>query len=233
MSLPTINIDPRFCGPPDSANGGYVCGRLAAFIKGPVTVRLHAPPPLATELLLHDHPDGFQLMVGEQLIASASSELLELPVPPSPTNEAATDAARQYSGFEQHPYPGCFVCGTGRTARDGLRIFAGPLGRDGQVAAPWQPGADLGDGRGRVAPEFLWSALDCPGAFTFQPAPGMRMLLGQLTGQLLGPVAVAEPCVVLGWPLAHDGRKHTVATAIYGADGECRAMARAIWIEIP
>ena len=38
---------------------------------------------------------------------------------------------------------------------------------------------------------------------------------------------------VLGWHLAHEGRKHTVGTAVYGADGECRALARAIWIEVP
>jgi hypothetical protein len=24
-----IHIDRRFCGPPDSGNGGYVCGRVA------------------------------------------------------------------------------------------------------------------------------------------------------------------------------------------------------------
>ena len=175
MSSQTINIDPRFCGPPDSANGGYICGRLAAFIEGPVTVRLHAPPPLATELALQDQDKGLQLMAGEQLIASASSDSLVLPVPASPTPEAATDAARRYSGFEQHPYPGCFVCGTGRTAKDGLRIFAGPLADAGQVAAPWQPGADLGDGHGRVASEFLWSAR--PSEHSSGPRPGYRVRL--------------------------------------------------------
>ena len=31
---PTIRIERRFCGPPDSANGGYLSGRLARYIAG-------------------------------------------------------------------------------------------------------------------------------------------------------------------------------------------------------
>jgi hypothetical protein len=43
-------IDPRFCGPPDSGNGGYVCGLLAAAAGGAVAVRLKRPPPLGVPL---------------------------------------------------------------------------------------------------------------------------------------------------------------------------------------
>jgi len=39
-------IDTRFRGPPQSADGGYVCGRLAAYLGGPVEVTLRRPPPL-------------------------------------------------------------------------------------------------------------------------------------------------------------------------------------------
>ncbi len=47
----TMVIDKRFCGPPGSGNGGYVCGRLSQFIDAPaVTVRLLLPVPLDTEL---------------------------------------------------------------------------------------------------------------------------------------------------------------------------------------
>ena len=31
----SITFDRRFHGPPDSAHGGYACGRLAAFVEGP------------------------------------------------------------------------------------------------------------------------------------------------------------------------------------------------------
>ena len=42
----SVIIPSRFNGPPDSGNGGYSCGVLAAFIDGPARVRLHVPPPL-------------------------------------------------------------------------------------------------------------------------------------------------------------------------------------------
>ena len=35
MDLETIVIQRRFLGPPNSANGGYACGRIAAHIEGP------------------------------------------------------------------------------------------------------------------------------------------------------------------------------------------------------
>ena len=45
-----IIIDKRFCGPPNSGNGGYVCGRLARHIPGGAEVTLRAPPPLDKSL---------------------------------------------------------------------------------------------------------------------------------------------------------------------------------------
>ena len=44
-TIPTI-IRKRFCGPPNSGNGGYVCGLLANALGEPAQVTLHAPPPL-------------------------------------------------------------------------------------------------------------------------------------------------------------------------------------------
>jgi len=48
----SLIIPARFCGPPGTGNGGYVCGRIAGYIDGPVTVTLRRPPPLATPLTL-------------------------------------------------------------------------------------------------------------------------------------------------------------------------------------
>ena len=46
-----IVIDQRFCGPPRSRNGSYVCGRLAQFVDAPaVNIRLLLTAPLDTEL---------------------------------------------------------------------------------------------------------------------------------------------------------------------------------------
>src|SRR4029453_17467879 len=45
-SMTSMTIDKRYCGPPNSANGGYVCGRLAQNIPGGAELPLRAPPPL-------------------------------------------------------------------------------------------------------------------------------------------------------------------------------------------
>src|SRR5438552_14612416 len=46
VSMRSVVIERRFCGPPNSANGGYVCGLLAAHIDGNAEITLLAPPPL-------------------------------------------------------------------------------------------------------------------------------------------------------------------------------------------
>jgi hypothetical protein len=46
--MQTITIARRFRGPPNSGNGGYVCGMLARYITGAAEVTLRAPPPLET-----------------------------------------------------------------------------------------------------------------------------------------------------------------------------------------
>lgn len=53
MSDIAILIDRRYCGPPNSANGGYAAGRLAAFVDGTAEVTLRRPPPLDTALNVH------------------------------------------------------------------------------------------------------------------------------------------------------------------------------------
>ena len=222
----------RFRGPPDSANGGYLCGRLAAFCGEAARIRLEAPPPLETELSVIQDDQALRLCRDETTLARAWPEGPDWVPPPAPTVDEAVAASRGYAGFESHWFPGCFVCGPERAQGDGLRIFAGPLDEDEGVAAPWQPGDDLDDGHGRVAPVYLWAALDCPGAFSFQPAAGNAVLLGQLSGRIAGAIQLGEPCVVRGWPIAHQGRKHTVGTALYGADGEPRAWAEAVWVEV-
>jgi hypothetical protein len=125
------------------------------------------------------------------------------------------------------------VCGPERAAGDGLRIFPGKIPGTPLVACSWIPDASLADGTSAVRPEFLWSALDCPGAFSFEAADGTSMLLGELAASLRGPVSVGERCIVVGWELARDGRRHFTGTALYSESGECRGLARATWFEAP
>jgi hypothetical protein len=230
-----IRIDRRFRGPPDSGNGGYVCGCLARLADETVRVRLHRPPPL--DVIMHVLPRApgvFELRFGADLIAeTAPSELdfdLGLDVPASPGYEAALHASQQFAGFRAHPFDGCFVCGTRRGRGDGLRIFAGHIDGAPLVAAPWLPDASLAAADGKVAPEFMWAALDCPGWSAASP-DGRLMLLGEFTAHVDRRVHVDEPCVIAGWVIRREGRKCEVGTALFDEDGECCARARALWIE--
>ena len=53
-----LRVPARFCGPPTSANGGYVAGLVAAAMGHNVIVRLVGPPPLDTDLVLRCAEDG-------------------------------------------------------------------------------------------------------------------------------------------------------------------------------
>jgi hypothetical protein len=230
--LQTITIPRRYCGPPDSGNGGYVCGRLASFVGNPATVRLHVPIPLEEAMEVRPAKDGVEMVHGDTIVATArSARPLNLEVPPAPSFAEAEVASRSYVGFKFHAYSTCFVCGPRRAQGDGLRIFPGA--HAGTVASPWVPDAGLADASGNVRREFLWAALDCPGAFTFKVRQGTGMLLGELALELTGQIAAGEQCVVVGWEIARDGRRHYTGTALFSASGECRGVGKATWFEVP
>src|SRR5688572_7007607 len=98
----TITIDRRYCGPPDSGNGGYVSGRLAAFLEGPVQVRLQVPPPLGVELEVRKSGETVELVHGGTLIARARPAEVAPEAPRAPGYDAAVAAARHYRGFRAH-----------------------------------------------------------------------------------------------------------------------------------
>lgn len=234
MSIETFQIAPRFCGPPRSGNGGYVCGRVARHLAGAVAARLKAPPPLEVDLRLESGADSASLFHDAALIAEARCLSLELAVPPSPGLAQAEHAARSCYGFQVHPFPRCFACGPQRQTGDGLRIFPGAVEGSGTLlAAPWLPEASLADAAGQVRPEFLWSALDCTGAFALLPLPeGRAIVLGELAAAIEGPLASDERCVALSWRLGGAGRKHLAGSAIYTEHGRLVARARAVWLEV-
>jgi hypothetical protein len=231
--MASIVIPRRFNGPPNSGNGGYVCGRLAQCLPGPVSVRLRRPPPLEHPLQVEITDGEARLLDGEQLVATARTAELSLQPPATATFAQAELAARAYPGFLRHQLPTCFVCGPQRAAGDGLRIFAGPTADRAVWAAPWIPHASLANAEGRVPPEFLWAALDCAGAFAVLPPGGEPILLGELCAALDGGVEVGERCVVVAWPLGVDGRKRYAGTAVLSSGGRVLARARATWIEVP
>ncbi|HEY5776436.1 MAG TPA: hypothetical protein VIS57_10140, partial [Xanthomonadales bacterium] len=173
----------------------------------------------------------------DELVASGRPAKIDLDIPKPPDFASAEAASTRYRGFVAHFYPGCFVCGPQREPGDGLRIFAGPVeqggGPDGMVAAAWIPDATLVDSSGYVAPEFIWAALDCPGAYAFPEPENGALLLGELAVSIKGRVSAGEKCVLIGWEISRQGRKHYTGTALFGESGSCRAVGYATWFEVP
>ncbi|HEY7889163.1 MAG TPA: hypothetical protein VIC29_13160 [Steroidobacteraceae bacterium] len=224
-------IASRFCGPAGSANGGYFAGCVAARAGRTVTVRLLRPPPLEAPLDTVELADGvLAIVAGAERIGEARSAVLELVPPDPPTYFEAVEASRGYAGFTHHRFPTCFVCGTQRRRGDGMRVFAGPIAERDLVAAPWVPDVSLDRGDGKVRPEFISAALDCPGFYAASPEDRM-MLLGEITVHVNRLVHVGEPCTVIGWALEASGRKRAAGTAVVAEDGEVCGLARALWIE--
>src|SRR5689334_2493065 len=83
--MPILTVPYRFRGPSRSANGGYMCGRVAGYVDGAATVTLHRPPPLDTPMTVD--PDGggsVRVWHDGVLVAEASSangDGAELPMP--------------------------------------------------------------------------------------------------------------------------------------------------------
>ena len=227
----SIYIDGRFNGPPAGGNGGYSAGLVAAATGANVAVRLLQLVPLNRHLSVAQRSgDRWEVRDGEQLIATAARTSLQTDVPPSPSYLEALEASKTYPGLTNQMFHGCFVCGAGRQRDDGLRIFPGFVPGTGVVAAPWLPGATLDDGTGKVRPEFIWAALDCPGYFASFNS-GTPALLGELSVHIDRLVHVDEPCVVIGWRILVEGRKCHAGTALYDEDGERCAVGVATWVE--
>lgn len=230
-----ITIGRQFCGPPNSGNGGYVCGVLANGLDGPVTAVLRAPIPLDAELSLEVR-GGATVLLGdaEALIAQGGPATQALPEPPAaPSLKAARAAAERHIGLTQRVHPICFTCGNEREDGDGLRVLPGQLegAEHGVVACTWTPHANFADADGTVAPEVVWAALDCPGYFSWVEKEGRHgALLGTMTGEIAVPVKAGVEYVVVAWPILKDGRKEIAGTALFDGEGRLMARSHQVWI---
>ena len=232
-------IPSRFCGPPSSGNGGWSAGALAAVLTPhadgtwpTIEVTLRQPPPL-------DEPmpvvDGVATDSSGAPVAQARDVDGE-PTPPAYVDPAtAEEASARYPGWDHHPFPTCFSCGTAR--EDGLRIFPGPTGEH-SVAATWTPRADVisdyhvyEDPQPCASLASTWSALDCAGAWASDF--GERLIvLGRITAHVLALPEIGRRHVVVGESREQTGRKSFAATAIYTEDGTLVAAAEQVWISV-
>ena len=224
MAEHPLIIEARYNGPPGSGNGGYSAGRFGTTVAtGPAVVTLRLPPPLDTPLSVTRTAAGVKVYDGPRLIAeAAAAPAVDAVVPPVPY-EAALAAGADYRGLTAHPFPTCFVCGPARAAGDGLRLFPGPL-PDGRTAAAWTVPED-------VSPPVVWAALDCPGGWAVI-APARPYVLGRIIASVRSLPQPGDRCVVMGQPVAVQGRKAQVLSTLYGPDGAVLAAAAATWIAI-
>jgi hypothetical protein len=232
-----LSIPRRFNGPPASGNGGYVAGLLAERLGATAAaVSLRAPPPLDAPLEIRDAPDGgLSLHHAGTLLAEAVAAPLVLDVPPVPDPEEAATAgalgrlrARARTG---NPYDRCYGCGIAR--EDGLRIVPFPVGDDGLVATDWIPDGTLAGPDGVLPAPIVWAALDCPAgiAWSHRLPDAPPMMTARIAASLDAPILAGERHVVVGWPIARDGRKLHAGTAIVAAaDGRVLARSVQLWL---
>ncbi len=244
-----ILVPHRFRGPPSSGNGGWSAGALAAVTveradhAGPwpaITVALHQPPPLDTELPVSTE-DGWTLatyaggIVGRARVAD--QELTEVPAVSADDAWATTS---DYRGFGSHPFPSCFTCGTGREEGDGLRIFPGDVPGDelGRVAAPWTPHPSVAEdwhsyqeAAQDASVPVTWAALDCVGGWSTD-IEERAMVLGTITLRLDSLPRIGEEHVLVGASRCGLGRKTFTAATLYDSSGSVVATAEHVWITV-
>jgi hypothetical protein len=215
---------------------------LASHITGSVEITLRAPPPLGQRLDVVAGPgQTVDLRLDATIVATGRPTHLDVADIPTASFAEAEDAARRTPYDEgNHKLPTCFVCGPARVDGDGLRIFAGPLARraDNNVAfaSTWVPYLDLAGEDDRVAPEFVWAALDCPTGYAGLGARHLGMsgdetiLLGRMSARIDGRPKPGDQCVVVAWPTGRDGRKLFSNSALLGRGGELLAVAQTTWL---
>lgn len=227
----SLVIERRFRGPEGSGNGGYTCGLVASAAGfGVAEVTLRRPPPLDRRLVVVREDGRVSVRDGDALVAECVPTTVDVEPRGAVTLEEADRASEAYPGFRAHAFPTCFVCGPDRARGDGLRVFAGRTGHAEVAAAPWTPDESLADEDGVVRPEFVWAALDCPGAIAVGYPERGETVLGRFAVDVESRPRVGEPLVVVGWPLGEEGRKLYAGTALYDADGRLLARACATWI---
>ena len=229
----TARVPSRFNGPPSSGNGGWTAALLGKHVGSEVEITLKRPIPMDRDIEVVCRGDVATLESAGEEIALARPTELDVDIPDAVSFTRAAEARASFAGYAKHPFPGCFVCGTGRCCGDGMCLFTGPIDT-GIVASSWVPEAEFVTEDGTIAPELIAAALDCPGAWALIDRYGIAgpFVLGRMSYRLERPVYAGERYVVQGWALGREGRKSHCGTAVYDAEGNVCAAAAATWIEL-
>jgi hypothetical protein len=206
-----------------------------------VEIRRAAGVPLDRPLVVRVAEGDAVLSDDEGVIARTTSPDLAVTVPAPPAVDVARHVSSRFlerleRGEVRHTFPECFVCGHRREPADGLRVFPGPvdggLGDEaGMRVGAWRPDAAFLDEAGRLRPEFVWSALDCPGGWAIAGPANT----GTLQVEILEPVDGHQELIVMGWPMRADSarpgsRRRYAGTAMFDTRGRLLARGAAIWV---
>ncbi|GAB3673964.1 hypothetical protein GCM10027589_43890 [Actinocorallia lasiicapitis] len=216
-----VVIGRRFNGPPESGNGGYVSGVLAAAsgLGGAPVVTLRLPPPLETPILVEPGPNGMVATAGGSVIATIAAGTEAIPVVPFVPLETALECEKAFTGDVTHPFPTCFACGPDHA--EGLRLRPGFLpGKDRATACVWTPEEST--------PELVWAALDCPGGWT----DTVDRVLGRMSAEIHALPEPGVPHILVAAADEPNGRKLTSRVALYTTTGDLLATAAQTWISL-
>jgi hypothetical protein len=208
-----IESDPDVCGFPGHMLGAYLAGLVAEGDASCVT--LHKP--VAGGAVLHVDKTTAQTTIrwDFEVVATVDDwDPADIAVPPfvAPVDVDGPVVA----DVEQHPVPGCYVCGPSGA---GLRLdFRVPDGMK-VVCARWRPD-------GQVTNALAWAVLDCPGfwALTHDVPTGTHVVSRSLRGAVHRPIERGREYVIVGAPLGQQGRSVQVTAAVFEATGELCAV---------
>ena len=246
----SVSIDSIYNGPVNCGNGGYISGLLAGFIEGDAEIRINAAFPVETPLQVKNTDKGIGVYLDDKLLGSARSIQLELTIPTPPDLASATAASQRFDFMHASDPKGCYVCSPLRTGENGLRVFCGALNEviepdssidwptqieKNIVAAVWRPSDKICNSVGNIDNIYVWSALDCPGAYAIKAveADAGLQLLGTCTGSIKTPLKPNEDYIISSWKISpNSGRKRFMGVAIHNTTGALMACAEQIWFDV-
>jgi hypothetical protein len=74
--------------------------------------------------------------------------------------------------------------------------------------------------------------LDCSAGFAWMQrlGAGTPIITARMTAVVDQPLRVGQRYIVIGWPIAQEGRKLHAGTAIFDAAGQVQARSRQLWL---
>jgi len=206
----------------------------------PLSIRLHAPIPLETDLMVgQDDAGRFTTTapgaepgdIDRLILSGAPTEF----VSHHPTAIAVADARaareRTIVRLDEHAVPDCFSCGINERS---MRVHPGLLD-DGRLATDLTPPSWTLTDDGLVEPWVFWAALDCAAGFYAAAIPEERHAVTanyqvKMHRTQIEPETYAVVAFAIGeeW----DGRRRWTASAAFDGTGALVAEATSLWIAV-